>query len=103
MKSARDVLNYLVEVAADHRPECACDRCKSGRETFLLERDIDRIQLDAWAQGMADAVTQMNDMAKLYDDQPHVCYVLTKAKILLTELRAEKIAIDPVAPFDQKI
>jgi hypothetical protein len=41
----RDIAND--RTGCDQSPACICDRCKNGRETFLLARDIVDIQAEA--------------------------------------------------------
>jgi len=79
MKTDEEWAKELSELGFNHPADCICDRCKKGRETFLLTSDIKDIQLDAWKQGMTDAGEfvwnqggkstewQMNDLAlKIY-------------------------------------
>lgn len=40
MRTAREYLHDLTGMGCNHPPDCCCDRCKHGRETFLLESDI---------------------------------------------------------------
>lgn len=47
MKTAKEWISELSESIRDHNPTCACDRCKKGVETFLLESDVLKIQEDA--------------------------------------------------------
>ena len=37
----------MSEAGEGHECACCCDRCKNGRETFLLPKDIAEIQADA--------------------------------------------------------
>lgn len=38
-----------------HTLDCVCQRCKNGKETFLIPVDISAIQLEAIRYGMAKA------------------------------------------------
>lgn len=48
MKTSKELLNGdYFRPSVEHCPSCVCDRCKKGKETFLLESDIAFIQSDA--------------------------------------------------------
>lgn len=51
MKEAKDWMTALSDAGDMHACNCICERCKNGRETFLLESDIAQIQINAlqWA------------------------------------------------------
>jgi len=42
----------IAEAGEGHECICICDRCKNGRETFLLPGDVKKIQDDAIAEGL---------------------------------------------------
>jgi hypothetical protein len=48
MKTASELLNgNYFRPDTEHCSSCICDRCKKGKETFLVESDIAFIQSDA--------------------------------------------------------
>lgn len=46
MKTPKEWINEITE-SHGHDLSCICERCKNGREAFLIERDISEIQSDA--------------------------------------------------------
>ena len=55
-------------------------------ETREFERFIKQIQLDAWKQGMQDAIDASTKLARLYDDMPEKAAVLIKVPSMLTKM-----------------
>lgn len=51
MKEAKDWITAISDAGDGHVCNCICERCKNGRETFLLEGDLVQIQINAlqWA------------------------------------------------------
>jgi len=53
MKTAKEWLSTdpLTDTGCEGGAVCICPRCKDGKEVFLLEQDIEAIQLDAFKAG----------------------------------------------------
>ena len=49
MKTAKQWIEEISKSGEGHECACICARCKNGKETFLLESDIIKIQADAFA------------------------------------------------------
>lgn len=47
MKTQKQWIEEIAEAGELHKLDCICDRCKNGRETFLLPSDVGKIQQDA--------------------------------------------------------
>jgi hypothetical protein len=47
MKTPKEWITEISQSGEGHECACICERCKNGRETFLLESDIRKIQSDA--------------------------------------------------------
>lgn len=62
VKDAARWLSDLAYGGCDHKPDCICDRCKNGLETFLLASDIAEIQRDA-----REGMVPMEDVKQLVD------------------------------------
>jgi len=50
MKTAKEWLRLIGGTGQFHAPDCRCERCKNGKETFLLESDIKEIMDNAAAE-----------------------------------------------------
>jgi len=56
----KDIGGDCCQAFYDH-PNCGCKRCKDGVETFLIEEDISKIQLDVleWCLNTDKAVIRI--------------------------------------------
>ena len=56
MKTEKEWIESFRNDHSYTNPACICERCKEGRETFLLPSDIKAIQLDAAKWGVEQAL-----------------------------------------------
>ena len=90
MKTAQ---NWMLEISEDdngHDCTCICDRCKNGRETFLLSSDIQKIQLDAYKAGMLEAAELIHPKGTPYPNNATYINTVSDAKEKIIEAANQK-------------
>lgn len=60
----------IAETNCEQHEACQCNRCKNGREIFLLPEDIKIIQLDAFKAGMRKAAEIVNERSGMQQLTP---------------------------------
>ena len=81
MKTPKEYIDSFICENAFNGRHCVCERCKKGKETFLLERDIAKIQFQVFEW----VVEQINENPKLAEER-----ILIKGDAIFRQFIKEK-------------